>query len=310
LKDGTPLHGAAYQGLNDVIEYLAGKGAKLDTKDAFGQTPLSVSMGIVTRGLGAAYYQTPRVYWRETADLLLKLGATPVLSGLSLTLEPGEVLALLGPSGAGKTTVVRLILGFIAPERGSVRLNGAVASADGRVLQLPEERNLAVVLQELALWPHLTVAGNLAFGLEARRVPRAVREARIADMTRRVGLAGKEDRRPAHLSGGERQRVAIARALVLDPQAVLFDEPLTNLDVSLKRELLALVHGLLKERGVSALYVTHEPREAVYVGDRIAVVGDGRVVQTGTLDVIRASPANEFVRRLLDDLDWSGVAAT
>ena len=243
-------------------------------------------------------------------DVWLKLGATPVLSGLSLTLEPGEVLALLGPSGAGKTTVVRLILGFIPPERGSVRLNGAVASADGRVLQLPEERNLAVVLQELALWPHLTVAGNLAFGLEARGMPRAVREARIADMTRRVGLAGKEDRRPAHLSGGERQRVAIARALVLDPQAVLFDEPLTNLDVSLKRELLALVHGLLKERGVSALYVTHEPREAVYVGDRIAVVGDGRVVQTGTLDVIRASPANEFVRRLLNDLDWSGVAAT
>ena len=243
-------------------------------------------------------------------DVWLKLGATPVLSGLSLTLEPGEVLALLGPSGAGKTTVVRLILGFIAPERGSVRLKGAVASADGRVLQLPEERNLAVVLQELALWPHLTVAGNLAFGLEARGMPRAVREARIADMTRRVGLAGKEDRRPAHLSGGERQRVAIARALVLDPQAVLFDEPLTNLDVSLKRELLALVHGLLKERGVSALYVTHEPREAVYVGDRIAVVGDGRVVQTGTLDVIRASPANEFVRRLLNDLDWSGVAAT
>ena len=158
--------------------------------------------------------------------------------------------------------------------------------------------------------PHLTVAGNLAFGLEARGVPRAVREARIADMTRRVGLAGKEDRRPAQLSGGERQRVAIARALVLDPQAVLFDEPLTNLDVSLKRELLALVRGLLKERGVSALYVTHEPREAVYVGDRIAVMGDGRIVQTGTLDAIRASPVNEFVRQLLDDLDWSGVAAT
>jgi iron(III) transport system ATP-binding protein len=243
-------------------------------------------------------------------DVWVKLGASPVLSGLSLTLEPGEVLALLGPSGAGKTTVVRLILGFIAPERGGVRLNGAVASADGRVLRLPEERNLAVVLQELALWPHLTVAGNLAFGLEARGMPRAAREARIADMTRRVGLAGKEDRRPAQLSGGERQRVAIARALVLDPQAVLFDEPLTNLDVSLKRELLALIRGLLKERGVSALYVTHEPREAVYVGDRIAVVGHGRVVQTGTLDAIRASPANEFVRRLLDDLDWSGTAAT
>ncbi len=237
-------------------------------------------------------------------DVWLKLGATPVLSGLSLALEPGEVLALLGPSGAGKTTVVRLILGFIAPQRGSVRLNGAVASADGRILRLPEERNLAAVLQELALWPHLTVAENLAFGLEARGMARAVRDARIADMTRQVGLAGKEDRRPAELSGGERQRVAIARALVLDPQAVLFDEPLTNLDVSLRRELLALVRGLLQERGVPALYVTHEPREAAFVGDRIAVMGDGRVIQTGTLDAIRASPVNDFVRRLLDDLDW------
>jgi len=243
-------------------------------------------------------------------DVWLTLGATPVLAGLSLALEPGEVLALLGPSGAGKTTVVRVILGFIAPERGSVRLNGAVASVDGRILRLPEERNLAAVLQELALWPHLTVAENLGFGLEARGTPRAVREARIADMTLRVGLAGKEDRRPAQLSGGERQRVAIARALVLDPQAVLFDEPLTNLDVSLRRELLALVRALLKERGMPALYVTHEPREAVYVGDRIAVMADGRVVQTGTLDALRANPVNEFVRRVLDDLDWRGAAGT
>ena len=235
-------------------------------------------------------------------DVWLELGATPVLSGLSLALEPGEVLALLGPSGAGKTTVVRLILGFIAPERGSVRLNGAVASADGRVLRLPEERNLAVVLQELALWPHLTVAGNLAFGLEARGVPRAVREARIADMTRRVGLAGKESRRPAQLSGGERQRVAIARALVLDPQAVLFDEPLTNLDVSLRGELLVLVRGLIKERGVSALYVTHEPREAAALGHRIAVLEQGRIVQVGTIDELSARPATSFVRVVADDL--------
>ena len=126
-------------------------------------------------------------------------------------------------------------------------------------------------------------------------------------MIRRVGLVGKEGRRPAELSGGERQRVAIARALVLDPQAVLFDEPLTSLDVSLRGELLPLVRDMLKERGVPALYVTHEPREAVYLGDRIAVMADGRIVQTGTLDALRAHPANQFVGRLLDDLDWRGT---
>jgi ABC-type Fe3+/spermidine/putrescine transport system ATPase subunit len=160
------------------------------------------------------------------------------------------------------------------------------------------------VPQELALWPHLTVVGNLAFGLEAKGIQRATREARIAEMIQRVGLVGKEGRRPGELSGGERQRVAIARALVLDPHAVLFDEPLTNLDVNLRREVLTLIRGLLAERGVPALYVTHEPREAVYVGERIAVMEDGRVVQTGTIDALRADPANEFVRRLLGDLDW------
>ena len=190
-------------------------------------------------------------------DVWLELGATPVLSGLSLALEPGEVLALLGPSGAGKTTVVRLILGFIAPERGSVRLNGAVASADGRVLRLPEERNLAVVLQELALWPHLTVAGNLAFGLEARRVPRAVREARIADMTRRVGLAGKEDRRPAQLSGGERQRVAIARALILGTRVLVVDEPTASLDRSSANRIISILKDTTSD-GIAVLVASHD----------------------------------------------------
>jgi ABC-type Fe3+/spermidine/putrescine transport system ATPase subunit len=240
-------------------------------------------------------------------DVWLRLSSSSVLSGLSLTLQRGEILALLGPSGAGKTTVVRLILGFIAPERGRVRLDGRVASEDGRILRPPEERHLAAVLQELALWPHFTVAEHLAFGLAARGTSRAVRDTRIVQMIRRVGLVGKEGRRPAELSGGERQRVAIARALVLDPQAVLFDEPLTNLDVSLRDELLALVRDMLKERDVPALYVTHEPREAAYLGDRIAVMADGRVVQTGTLDALRADPANQFVRRVLDDLDGRGT---
>jgi iron(III) transport system ATP-binding protein len=236
-----------------------------------------------------------------------RLQQSTVLSDLSLTVGESEVLALLGPSGCGKTSVLRLILGFNMPDWGKVRLEGEVVAQDGRRLVPPEERNLAVVFQDLALWPHMTVHANLAFGLEARRVPREERETRIADLLQRVGLSGKERRYPAELSGGERQRVAIARALVLRPRAVLFDEPLSSLDVGLKRELLAMFRELLKDQGTPAIYVTHDPREAVSLGDRIAVMDRGQVIQQGTLDALRSKPANAFVESLLDDLRWMGT---
>ena len=230
-----------------------------------------------------------------------------VIDELSLSIKPGEVLALLGPSGSGKTSVLRVILGFVTPETGTVRLDGEVASQEGRLLVLPEERGLAVVFQDLALWPHLSVAGNLAFGLNSRGVPRSERNARIRSILGRVGLTGKEHSHPGELSGGERQRVAIARALVLEPRAVLLDEPLSNLDVGLKRELLSIFRALLKERQTTALYVTHDLREAAALGDRIAVMEHGRVVQEGTLDSLRANPASSFVRTLLNDFSGAGT---
>jgi iron(III) transport system ATP-binding protein len=232
----------------------------------------------------------------------LRYAGRLVIDGLSLTVEGGEVLALLGPSGSGKTSVLRIILGFATPERGTVRLSGEFASGDGQLLVLPEDRGLAVVFQDLALWPHLSVAGNLAFGLESKGVPRSEREARIRAILGRVGLSGKERSHPGDLSGGERQRVAIARALVLEPRAVLLDEPLSNLDVGLKRELLSIFRDLLKERRTTALYVTHDLREAAAVGDRIAVMEHGQVVQEGSLESLRARPASSFVRGLLDDV--------
>ena len=230
-----------------------------------------------------------------------------VIDELSLSIKPGEVLALLGPSGSGKTSVLRVILGFVTPETGTVRLDGEVASQEGRLLVLPEERGLAVVFQDLALWPHLSVAGNLAFGLNSRGVPRSERNARIRSILGKVGLTGKEHSHPGELSGGERQRVAIARALVLEPRAVLLDEPLSNLDVGLKRELLSIFRALLKERQTTALYVTHDLREAAALGDRIAVMEQGRVVQEGTLDSLRANPASSFVRTLLSDFSGAGT---
>jgi len=235
-------------------------------------------------------------------DVWLRQASAEVLSGLSLEITEGEVLALLGPSAAGKTTALRMMLGLVAPGRGTVRLRGEVVSAGGRILRPPEERNLAVVFQDLALWPHLTVHGNLAFGLAARGVRRTEREARIAAMLGRVDLAASARRRPGELSGGERQRVAIARALVLEPDAVLLDEPLTNLDVGLRGELLGLFAELLRERRATAVYVTHDPREAARLGDRIAVLERGRIVQVGTFDALRASPATAFVRAVLEEL--------
>jgi iron(III) transport system ATP-binding protein len=225
-----------------------------------------------------------------------------VLDGIELRVAPGEALGLLGPSASGKTSLLRVLLGFALPSEGTVRIEDRVVSRDGRVLVAPEDRGLAVVFQDLALWPHLTVEGNLAFGLAARGVPAAERGQRIAAMLRRVGLGGTEKRHPGELSGGQRQRVAIARALVMEPRAVLLDEPLANVDVDLKRELLQLLRELFRERGTTAVHVTHDLRDAIAVADRLAVVEAGRVVQEGSLEDLRRAPATSFVRALVEDL--------
>jgi ABC-type Fe3+/spermidine/putrescine transport system ATPase subunit len=159
-----------------------------------------------------------------------------------------------------------------------------------------------VVFQDLALWPHLDVTGNLAFGLSAQGVARAEREERVRAILARVGLADRATSHPGALSGGERQRVAIARALVLQPRAVLLDEPLSNLDAHLKRELLGFFAELLRERATTALYVTHDLREAAALADRIAVMESGRVVQAGSLEDLRGNPASPFVRTLFEDV--------
>jgi iron(III) transport system ATP-binding protein len=227
--------------------------------------------------------------------------AGAVLTAVNLRIEAGERVALLGPSGAGKTTLLRLILGLEAPSHGIVRLGDRIASRDGQVLVPPEERRLGIVFQDLALWPHLTVWHNLAFGLRARGISHDEQHARIAAVIERLGMHGKDQRHPGELSGGERQRVAIARALVLQPDAILLDEPLANLDVQLKRELLTLLRELFAQRQCSVLYVSHDLREAAALGDRIVVLEQGRVVQDGTLAELRTQPRSEFVRALLDD---------
>lgn len=229
-------------------------------------------------------------------------GSTRVLDDLGLSVAEGEVVALLGPSGSGKSTIVRLLLGLLAPERGIVRIRDQVATEGAKVVLAPEARHLAVVFQDLALWPHMTVAGNLRFVLRSKKAPRNEERDRIAEVLERVGLSDKAGRYPGELSGGEQQRVAIARALVIPPSAILLDEPLANLDVALKHELLDLLRSILDSGETAALYVTQDPREAVRLAGRLAVLEGGRIVQEGAPGVLRAAPATRFVRRMLEDL--------
>jgi iron(III) transport system ATP-binding protein len=232
-----------------------------------------------------------------------RYGSQDVLDHFELSIAPGEAVVLLGPSGSGKSTVLRLLLGFAAPESGAIRLAGDLVSTAGRVLVPPEERNLAVVFQDLALWPHLSVRGNVEFGLASRGMPGAERDRRIRDVLSSLGLAGKENRFPRELSGGERQRTAIARALALEPRAVLLDEPFANLDALLKRQLIDSFRTLFEQRNLTVLHVTHDVREAAALGDRIAILENGRVVQEGSVADLRARPSTEFVRALIADLD-------
>jgi len=231
----------------------------------------------------------------ELEDVVVSRGVHAVVHGVSLAIEQGETVALVGASGSGKTSLLRAILGLTPLTRGTVKIGGAIASRGSEIVLAPERRNLSVVFQDVALWPNMTVRGNLAFALESRGVERTACEQRIEAMLEHVGLTAHAKRFPRELSGGERQRVSLARALVVEPAAVLLDEPLTNLDVLLQRELLELVRRTFHERESTALYVTHDPREARVLGDRIAVLDRGKLVQCGTWDELRDAPATELV---------------
>ena len=223
-------------------------------------------------------------------------GAAPALKGVSLDVAPGTFLVLLGPSGSGKTTLLRCLAGIERIDGGTIAI-GARTVTDGRSHVPPEQRDLSMVFQDYALWPHLTALDNVAFALRRRRLPRASCRARAALMLDRVGLSEFARRYPNELSGGQQQRVALARALIADTGLILCDEPLSNLDADLRERMRVEISSLVREAGATTVYITHDQAEAFALADHIGVLEEGVLVQAGTPEDVYNHPATPFVAR-------------
>ena len=225
-----------------------------------------------------------------------RFGNEDVIGELSLSVRDGELLTLLGPSGCGKTTTLRLIAGLEKPDAGRVRLQGETVSGDGRFVS-PEDRNVGVVFQDFALFPHLSARENVAFGLQ--NWDEADREVRVDDLLELVGLEAHGDHYPDELSGGQRQRIALARSLAPEPETLLLDEPFSSLDVDLRVEMREEVRRIIKETGVTAISVTHDREEALSISDRVAVMSDGDIEQIDTPQRVFQQPESRFVAGFL-----------
>jgi iron(III) transport system ATP-binding protein len=222
--------------------------------------------------------------------LTKRFGPLEVVSGVEFAIEEGEMFTLLGPSGCGKTTLLRLIAGFYAVDAGEIRFDERVVNE-----LPPHERGIGMVFQNYALWPHMTVFENAAYGLKLRKTPHAEITERIRAVLEKVKLGGLENRYPGQLSGGQQQRVALARALVLNPKILLLDEPLSNLDAKIRIQVRAEIRKLQKELGITTVYVTHDQEEALTLSDRIAVLNKGKVLQVGPPKALYERPQSRFV---------------
>lgn len=227
-------------------------------------------------------------------------GDLKTVEDFSIEVEQGERIVILGPSGCGKTTVLRLLAGFITPDAGSITIHGEPAAADGRNFKEPEERNLGMVFQDLALWPHLAVKGNLEFGLKAKGIPVKEREQHINDILKLMQMEEYIHASPANLSGGQQQRVALARALVMYPKILLMDEPLSSLDFELNIQLRKEILRIQKQVGFTLVYVTHNLDEAFDIATYVAVMKDGNINRIGPVKDIK-----EHFTKLLSGHDES-----
>jgi putative spermidine/putrescine transport system ATP-binding protein len=223
-------------------------------------------------------------------DVTKELGGRAVVTGLQLDVDPGELLCFLGPSGCGKTTTLRIIGGFLQPDRGEILIGGVPYVGVG-----PDRRPTAMVFQNYALWPHMTVFKNVAFGLRQRKVPKPEIRRRVGEVLEMVRLSQYADSFPAQISGGEQQRVALARALVLEPEVLLLDEPLSNLDAKLRVKVREDIRELQRALRITTVFVTHDQDEALAISDRIAVMTDGCIEQCADAESLYKRPATRFV---------------
>src|SRR5829696_372727 len=236
--------------------------------------------GITIRGLSKAFGA------RE--------GDVAAVADVDLDIQDNSFVTLLGPSGCGKTTTLRLIAGYIVPDRGTIEVDGRLLSSPGSVVP-PEARGMGMVFQNYAIWPHKNVYENVVFGLKLRKVPAATARKKVSDTLALVNLAGLEARYPNELSGGQQQRVALARSLVVEPDILLLDEPLSNLDAKLRERMRTELKELQRRTGITFVYVTHDQAEALALSDMVAVIHGGRLQQYGTPFEVYSRPANRIV---------------
>ncbi|MGZ3117348.1 quaternary amine ABC transporter ATP-binding protein [Streptomyces sp. H62] len=245
----------------------------------------------------------PELAALSPAELRSRTGCTAAVADVSFDVRKGEVFVVMGLSGSGKSTLVRCLTRLIEPTAGSIAIDGEdVRAMDRSRLRALRRHRAAMVFQHFGLLPHRTVLDNVAYGLEVQGVGRAERRERAAAVVAKVGLEGLEHRRPGQLSGGQRQRVGLARALAVDPEVLLFDEPFSALDPLIRRDMQEEVVRLHREEGRTMVFITHDLQEALKLGDRIALMRDGRVVQLGTPEEIVGSPADDYVRAFVRDV--------